>query len=914
MKKLQVWFASWALLLLIGCSLENDTPIKPDPGWKIDKLDNGLTVSRYYKSDQPITLRLVVHAGSLQETTQQTGYAHFLEHLFFRVEDVPQQKAAKDALFQAGVSFGPDLNAFTFNEYTSYELAIDNVGMLNDALTWLAYVADAMHITQAMIEQEKGVVLGEMRLRRPDPLPYSQKIYDHLLIGTPLDSHDIIGNRESIENVDITELKAFYKKWYQPQNMELMIAGDWEQSELLAIVNRYFADIQKGEQPRRVLIDPVKFNDTPLVSEALPFEYAALDLAYPMPHPLLNTVSDQYVQLSSKFVGDIISNRISDLYHSKDILVQGLNAGVVDIHSNSLFAIGASFEETERTKIQQALTEQLASLQQHGISQDELDTVRSSWTSFNDELKTIIDSWTSKQIIDYKFDMMLAQSVAQDPIQYIEVHRQLATEITLEQVNQAIKKLLTQEPIIGTNVKNGSFALNDIYTGLKQKTDKPLELTITKALAVPSSKGKVSSMETLENGLVKWKLANGIEVLYLNHKDSGDRFYGWFGSLGGSSALTRDNIAAGQLIPLITLYSDIGPLTAKQIERAFSKTNSYVEPFIRDVKQGMSFGSNEKGIADVFSVVHHAMSLNDVDELAVSKAKNIAINELKRLKQDSNVLSINDALQLTFDTGSHLLFRTEPEVALVTKERVMKAYNELIKVNRGYKMMLVGGKSASEVQPLLEQYIANIQFSEELKYTWPTVEIRDGLDDDITNIDSHDSQDGQSQVYLIAVSERNEPRTSKDVFAEDMFQRLLNERIFQTIRSDNSLDYNPHAYGFADEGNGIAAWSFFANVDPKDEARAAKLFESVANDILNGFEKTERDQVVAQLKSDLAPWLDDPEGASFMLFRYWLMGYGIDALYNYESVADSITLSDLDRMSQQALGQNASKFSIRINP
>ncbi|GAL26244.1 hypothetical protein JCM19239_916 [Vibrio variabilis] len=85
-----------------------------------------------------------------------------------------------------------------------------------------------------------------------------------------------------------------------------------------------------------------------------------------------------------------------------------------------------------------------------------------------------------------------------------------------------------------------------------------------------------------------------------------------------------------------------------------------------------------------------------------------------------------------------------------------------------------------------------------------------------------------------------------------MFQRLLNERIFKTIRSDNSLDYNPHAYGFADEGNGIAAWSFFANVDPDDEERAAKLFETVANDILNGFEKTERDQVVAQLKSDLA--------------------------------------------------------------
>ncbi|GAL26245.1 probable zinc protease pqqL [Vibrio variabilis] len=277
-------------------------------------------------------------------------------------------------------------------------------------------------------------------------------------------------------------------------------------------------------------------------------------------------------------------------------------------------------------------------------------------------------------------------------------------------------------------------------------------------------------METLENGLVKWKLANGIEVLYLNHKDSGDRFYGWFGSLGGSSALTRDNIAAGQLIPLITLYSDIGPLTAEQIERAFSKTNSYVEPFIRDVKQGMSFGSNEKGIADVFSVVHHAMSLNDVDDVAVSKAKSIVINELKRLKQDSNVQSVNDALQLTFDKGSHLLTRTEPEIALVTKASVMEAYDKLINVNRGYKMMLVGGKSASEVQPLLEQYIANIQFREESKYSWPTVEIRDGFADGITNIDSHDSQDGQSQVYLIAVSERNEPEPQKTCLPKTCFK------------------------------------------------------------------------------------------------------------------------------------------------
>jgi hypothetical protein len=53
---------------------------------------------------------------------------------------------------------------------------------------------------------------------------------------------------------------------------------------------------------------------------------------------------------------------------------------------------------------------------------------------------------------------------------------------------------------------------------------------------------------------------------------------------------------------------------------------------------------------------------------------------------------------------------------------------------------------------------------------------------------------------------------------------------------------------------------------------------------------------------------------SYFLFRYWLLGYGTEVLYNYESVADSITVSDLDRMTKQECGQNSNKFSLLIKP
>ncbi|GMQ48686.1 insulinase family protein [Vibrio sp. 10N] len=901
-------------MLVFGCSPESDAPIKPDIGWATTELENGLVVSQYQKTGEPLSFRLVVHAGSLQETAKQSGYAHFLEHLFFRVENVPEQNAVKETLFQSGVSFGADLNAFTYNQYTAYELSIDDAESLNAALSWLAYVAGGMTVTEAMIEQEKGVVIGEMRVTRPDPQPYADKAYQHLLKGTELESHDILGSKSSIENMDIKELQGFYQQWYQPQNMELWIVGDWGQNDLLTTINRHFGSIKKGEQPRRTLIDPIEFNDEPFVAKALPQEYATLDLGYQMPNPVVITEADQLVQLGTYFISDLVSNRLSELNRSPEFTLQGLNTYPMDLHGHRWLLIGAAFEESERDKVQQAVTAAVASLTQHGISEDELDTVKRSWVSFNDQLLNDIQVWTSKELIDYKFGMMQAQSIAQDPNQYVSVHRRLVDKMTVRHANKAIKKLFSQSPIIAVNTKHESVDVSAITAGLKQKTDKPLQMVVSKTLAVPDTKGSVVSIEKQEHDLVLWKLSNDIEVLYAQHDKAADKFYGWFGSLGGSAILDKALMASGQLFPLVALNSHIGPLTPEQIERSFRRSNSYVEPFIRDAKHGMVFGTNEKGIADVMSVMHHAMSLTDVDGLAVDKAKTMLINELKRLEQEPEFKTFNDAFRLGLDTYSHLQSRTESEVAMVNKESVLEAYNKLVRVNRGYKMVLVGSKPAAEVKSIIEQYIASIEFTDKAAYSWPTASLKSSGPASMITIDNYPSQDGKSKVYMVSVAERNEPRTAKDVFAEDMLQRLLNERVMQTLRVDNSLDYSPEAYGFLQEGNGLVGWSFYAHVEPKDETKTMSLFKDVTKDVLNGFEAQERDKVVAQLKSDLSPWSDNPENMSFMLFRYWLFGYGTEALYNYESVAESVTLSDLDRMAKQEFGRNSNKFSLLINP
>ncbi len=693
-----------------------------------------------------------------------------------------------------------------------------------------------------------------------------------------------------------------------------MIVGDWGQSDIVASISRYFGSLEKGEQPRRALIKPIEFNDEPLVAKALVQEHAALDLAYQMPNPIVNTEADQLVQLGTYFIGDLISNRLSELSRSPEFTLQWSNSHTLDLNSNRVFVIGVGFEESEREQVQRAVTGAIASLAQHGISVEELDTVKQSWHSFNDQLLNDIQTWTPKELVDYKFGRLQAQSIAQDPKQYVAVHRRLVDKMTLKDANKAIKKLLSQSPIIAVNTKLETVDVGAIKVGLKQKTDKPLEMVVTKALIAPSTKGSVVSLEKKGNELVLLTLSNGIEVLYAQHDKAADKFYGWFGSLGGSAVLDSESMASGQLFPLVALNSNIGPLTPEQIERAFRRTNSYMEPFIHDIKHGVVFGTNEKGVADVMSVMHHAMSLTDVDSSAVDKAKTMLTNELNRLKQAPEFKTFSDAFKIGLDANSHLQPRTEAEIAMVDKEDVLEAYNKLFRVNRGYKMVLVGGKPVTQLQPILEQYIANIKFTSEAAYQWPTVSLISSGEGEVKTIDSYPSDDGKSKVYMVTVAERSEPRTAKDVFAEDLLLRLLNERVMKTVRVDNSLDYSPEAYGFVQEGNGLVGWSFYAHVEPEDEAKAMNLFHDVTKGVLEGFEVHERDKVVAQLKSDLSPWTDNPENMSFMLFRYWLLGYGTESLYNYESVADSVTLSDLDRMAKQEFGRKSSKFSLLINP
>ncbi|MBQ6822519.1 MAG: insulinase family protein, partial [Bacteroidales bacterium] len=168
MKKVLVLLAAAFAFAAVGNA---QTPLPNDPAVKTGKLDNGMT---YYirhndKPAQRAEFYLATHVGAIQETPDQDGLAHFLEHMCFNgLKNLPG-KQMLEYLQSIGAEFGRNINASTGVESTQYML--NNIPVTREGIidTCLLVMHDYSHFVlceQEEIDKERGVILEERRTRR----------------------------------------------------------------------------------------------------------------------------------------------------------------------------------------------------------------------------------------------------------------------------------------------------------------------------------------------------------------------------------------------------------------------------------------------------------------------------------------------------------------------------------------------------------------------------------------------------------------------------------------------------------------------------------------------------------------------------------------------------------------------------
>jgi zinc protease len=201
-----------------------------------------------------LSIRLGVQVGSLDETDDERGAAHFVEHLAYDGLDGAAEADLERRFADRGVALGRDRNAETSYRATVYriDLPATGDGGLDLALRWLRHVTDGARFSEAAVTAERRVILAEReaRLEAGDPVREAAARFD--FAGLTLPAREPIGTPASLNAMTAAKLTAFYGRWYRPRNAEVTIVGDRPAKALEAQVVAAFSSwADTGPAPAR---------------------------------------------------------------------------------------------------------------------------------------------------------------------------------------------------------------------------------------------------------------------------------------------------------------------------------------------------------------------------------------------------------------------------------------------------------------------------------------------------------------------------------------------------------------------------------------------------------------------------------------------------------------------------------------
>jgi len=233
--------------------LYRGSDIPHDPEWHFGELANGLKYAVRKNGVPPgqVSIRIRVDAGSLYETDAQRGYAHLLEHMLFRQSKYIPEGTAIAAFQRLGATFGTDTNAVTSTTQTVFKLDLPNATptSLDETFKLMSGMVSAPTLSASNLKQDLPIVLAEMRERGGASKRVSDAMQKVLYAGQPLANREPIGTLESLTAATPDTVRAFYSRWYRPDNVAVIVAGDVDPATLEAYVKKWFAD-WKAQGPR----------------------------------------------------------------------------------------------------------------------------------------------------------------------------------------------------------------------------------------------------------------------------------------------------------------------------------------------------------------------------------------------------------------------------------------------------------------------------------------------------------------------------------------------------------------------------------------------------------------------------------------------------------------------------------------
>ncbi|HVU30439.1 MAG TPA: insulinase family protein [Sphingomicrobium sp.] len=222
------------------------TDVTPDPSIRYGTLPNGMkyAIMRNATPKGAASVRLQFAFGSIGEAENERGLAHFIEHMAFNGTTHVAEGDMRKILERQGLAFGPDTNAVTGFDTTTYMLDLPKADEehIDTAMFLFREVASEIKFDPAAVDRERGVILGEERARDNFQLHQLIDLIGFQAPDTPYPKRLPIGIDAVLKTAKADTIKSLYHRYYRPKNATLVFVGDADPSVVEAKIRKAFSD------------------------------------------------------------------------------------------------------------------------------------------------------------------------------------------------------------------------------------------------------------------------------------------------------------------------------------------------------------------------------------------------------------------------------------------------------------------------------------------------------------------------------------------------------------------------------------------------------------------------------------------------------------------------------------------------
>lgn len=715
--------ASLLSLLAVPFSFA-DTPLPRDPGDHFGTLPNGVKFIIRHNANPPgkVSMDLHVRTGALNETDQQNGLAHFIEHMAFNGSEHFKPGELMPTLNKLGMIFGADSNAHTSYQETVFKLTMPDTQPkeIDTALTIFHDYASGLLFVPKEIDDERGVILEESRSRKSAAERIQKEQMKKLFADSRLAIHDVIGDEDQIRHWQKDTFENYWNAWYQPENLTMIVVGDIDADALQKEIEAKFSDIkgraadkpqQKAELKPTTHPAAYVFTDP----EQVGCEVDLLTLRPPLP---VTTTVDQYKHLVLQNAAQwIVNRRFADLIRKGGAPFRSANVDSESFfHEVQLVQGEAEGEPTDWNGMLDGLIAETSRAIDHGFQQRELELAKSDLISGAERAVQTESSRDSESVVA----QLASQVGEQEPIlsaqQRLDLIKDALASVTPDQLHQIFVDDFKGQPFQYTLTLPKSVpnfqqpSEQDVLAAASaawSKKTQPLAEQQSATALLPSEPdpGKVDSQQTDDDLKITTVIfANGVVLHHKFNDYKKDTVMVSITLPGGAIEETAETKGLSDLASLILQRPATSRLTSTQIEDLGVGKNINVGGGIGLDTMSIRVAGATKDLPYGLQLAYALLTDSTLEQSAVDDWKKNMLQSLEQMKlTPDGQLSL--AMEQTVLGNDLRLKQLTPEQVKGLQRASAEAWFKRIAGNAAIEVAVVGDLPLDKTVELVGKYL-----------------------------------------------------------------------------------------------------------------------------------------------------------------------------------------------------------------